>query len=132
MFIHQKTAIFFSRLSLFIIYVWFGLLKVLGVSSANPLVLDLLQETMSFMSSGNFLIILGVVEITIGILIFTGKFPKLTLVIFSAHMIATLLPLLLLPAVTWVKPWVPTMEGQYIIKNLVIMALYLNIFRTRL
>jgi hypothetical protein len=41
---------------------------------------------------------------------------------FNAHMVMTVC-LILLPAVTWMMPFVPTLEGQYIIKNLVIIAL---------
>jgi putative oxidoreductase len=43
------------------------------------------------------------------------------------HVVLTLLPLLLLPGLTWQSPLVPTLEGQYIIKNLVILAAALGI-----
>jgi uncharacterized membrane protein YkgB len=37
------------------------------------------------------------------------------------------LPLILLPNMTWTGPFVPTLEGQYIIKNVVLLALALTI-----
>jgi hypothetical protein len=43
------------------------------------------------------------------------------------HMIMTFLPLIFLPSTTWSGFLVPTLEGQYIIKNLVIIAAAMGI-----
>ena len=59
----------------------------------------------------------------IGILFLVPKATRVVLVVFLGHMVMTTMPLLLLPQMTWQKALVPTMEGQYIIKNVVLIAL---------
>jgi uncharacterized membrane protein YkgB len=125
----HKTIILFSRVSLFIIYFWFGLLKVIGVSPANPLVIKLLEKTLPFITSHQFILGLGIFEMLLGILFLIGKWRRLTVILFSVHMVTTFMPLLLLTPITWQKRWVPTLEGQYIIKNLALIATYLNIYK---
>jgi uncharacterized membrane protein YkgB len=119
----------FARWSLFVIYVWFGALKWFGLSPANPLVAGLMEKTIPFMSFGTFIVLLGTYEVLIGIL-FVIPNPKVTRVakwLFWLHMIVTTMPLLLVPAMAWQSFLAPTLEGQYIIKNLALMAVVLNL-----
>jgi uncharacterized membrane protein YkgB len=53
---------------------------------------------------------------------------KVAIALLIPHMITTLLPLLFLPQTTWQAPFVPSLEGQYIIKNVVIIALAAMVF----
>lgn len=113
----------YSRVSLFIIFFWFGILKVLGLSPASPLV-HTLYEKMFFTVHGFdvFLIIFGLFEMLIGILFLVRNCERIVLPMLAAHMVTTVLPLLFLPALAWTGPFVPTLEGQYIIKNLALIA----------
>ncbi len=124
MFKYKENLIFtFARFSLFLVYFWFGALKVLGTSAANPLVAKLLEKTLPFMTFNTFIIYFGLFEMVIGVLFLIPKLDKVTYVLFALHIFTTVMPLILLPAVTWSGFFVPTMEGQYIIKNAVLVAL---------
>jgi uncharacterized membrane protein YkgB len=116
-----------SRIALFVIFFWFGILKVFALSPANPLVSDLLAHTLPFITPDTFLIFFGLFECLIGITFLIRGFERLSIALLFFHMITTFGPLVLLPSVAWSAPFVPTLEGQYIIKNLVIMALAMGI-----
>ncbi|MBI5529954.1 MAG: hypothetical protein HY918_00425 [Candidatus Doudnabacteria bacterium] len=117
----------FARFALFVVYFWFGILKILDTSPANPLVMELQEKTLPFLSFHQFIIFFSLYEMLIGILFLFSKFDRLTILLFVLHMGTTFMPLLFLPQVTWQGFLTPTMEGQYIIKNLVLIALVLNI-----
>ena len=119
----MPISILLSRLSLFTIFFWFGLLKVLGASPANPLVGDLLAKTLPFIGFDQFIIFFGLLEMIIGITFLIPKAEKLMLFLLIPHMATTFMPLVLLPSVTWQSFLTPTLEGQYIIKNLLIISL---------
>ncbi|MFD1733839.1 hypothetical protein ACFSC4_25675 [Deinococcus malanensis] len=62
-------------------------------------------------------------ECAIGLGLLSGRFLRLTLVLLFAQMASTFLPLVFFPEETFtVLPWVPNLEGQYIIKNLVLVS----------
>ncbi len=115
------------RASLFIIYFWFGILKLIDASPANPLVADLLARTMPFITFGHFIICLGLFEMLIGVLFLIPRYQKLATGLFIIHMFVAAMPLILAPAMTWQSLLVPTLEGQYIIKNLALIALVANL-----
>jgi len=116
-----------SRLAIFVVFFWFGLLKVLGVSPANEIVELLLVETLPAFPFSVFIIVLGLAEMIIGILFIIPKAERIAILFLFLHMITTFLPLVFLPQIVWQGFLVPTLEGQYIIKNLVILALALGI-----
>lgn len=122
-------AIIFSRFALFVVYFWFGILKVLDLSPVNSLVLSLLSKMVpsSSIDPHTFLIALGIFEILIGLLILIPKFVKLALFLLVIHMIIVCLPLIMLSDLTWKSLFVPTMEGQYIIKNILIISIAFTI-----
>lgn len=122
-----KISMPLARLSLFTVYFWFGALKLFGLSPANQLVADLLTQTLPFVSANHFLLILGVIEMLIGLLFILPGYERLAIMLLVLHMITTALPLFLLQALTWKAFMVPTLEGQYIIKNMVIVALAMAI-----
>ena len=111
------------RAALFVVYFWFGILKVLQVSPAEGLVDALLVKTMPFIPEPQFVIGLGLFEVIIGLLFLSAKHTRLAILLLVVHMVTTFLPLALLPAETWANPFVPTLVGQYILKNVVILAL---------
>lgn len=121
-------SLYLSRISLFIIFFWFGLLKIIATSPANPLVESLLTKTLPFIGFDQFIIFLGTWEMAIGIAFLIPRFERIAISILIPHMITTFMPLILLPQIGWKSFLVPTLEGQYMIKNLLIIALAINIF----
>lgn len=121
----RKISSPLARISLFIVYFWFGFLKIIDVSPANPLVMDLQQKTLPFFSFEVFITLFALYEMLIGILFLFPKAIRLVIPLFIAHMVMTTMPLVLLPQIAWQSPFVPTLEGQYMIKNLVLIALAL-------
>lgn len=117
----------FSHFALSLIFIWFGSLKFFGISPANELVDALLQETLPFIPFDTFILILATVEVLIGILFLIPKMERVAITILILHMFTTILPLFMLPAISWQGPFLPTLEGQYIIKNVVLVALAIGI-----
>lgn len=127
--ITKISAIFpvFSRIALFVVFFGFGILKLFDQSPANPLVEALLKETIPFLTFGQFIIILGIWEMIIGLTFLIPRLERLAIFLLAPHMLTTIMPLILLPEIAWKSFLVPTLEGQYIIKNLVIIALAMGI-----
>lgn len=117
-----------GRFSLFLIYFWFGFLKVISVSPASPLVYKLIEAvpTPSIPIDYNFS--LGIFEMLIGFFFILPKMERLAISLFFVHMGMTILPLLFLPAVVWQATFVPTLEGQYIIKNLALITIVFTLW----
>ena len=116
-----------SRFSLFAVFFWFGLLKVVGLSPASQVVQNLFNETMPIMEFSVFIIIFGLFECLIGILFLIPGAERGVIPLLFIHMIMTAGPLFLLTGETWSATLVPTLEGQYIIKNLAIIAVAIGI-----
>jgi uncharacterized membrane protein YkgB len=116
-----------ARFGLFIVFFWFGLLKVLGLSPASGLVERLFENTIPFMSFTSFLILFGLFECLIGLLFLIRGYERLVLPLLLIHMITTVMPLFFLSGETWSAFLVPTLEGQYIIKNIVIIAVAIGV-----
>jgi uncharacterized membrane protein YkgB len=128
-FIHtiRRVSIPFARFALFVVFFWFGILKILGTSPANPMVSDLLSVTMPFITWDTFIIIFSIYEMIIGIMFIIPRYERLAIILLIPHIVMTSMPLFLLTSMTWQGFMTPTMEGQYIIKNLVIIALAMGI-----
>jgi len=108
------------RVSLGVIFFWFGALKLFPNMSPAE---DLVRNTIYFVDPNLFIPVLAVWEMLIGIGLMTGIFMRLTLLLLFLQMPGTALPLLLLPDVCFtVFPFGLTLEGQYIIKNLVLIT----------
>ena len=130
----KQISVLFSRIALFVIYFWFGFLKIIGLSPASAMVSELFGKTMahmplvSSMSPGLFVILFGVFEVIIGILFIIPGKEKWAIIAFFVHIITTTLPLFFLKTSVWSHILVPTLEGQYIIKNLALIACVLSIW----
>lgn len=118
----RKASIPFARFALFVVFFWFGILKVLEMSPASLLVQHLFEQTIPFMRFDTFLILFGLYEALIGVLFLVKGAERVVMALLALHMITTFGPLVFLPTETWQAFLVPTLEGQYIIKNLVIVA----------
>ncbi len=118
-----------ARIALFIIFFWFGILKVLGVSSAGPLVVSLVDVMFGgAVSPAQFLIWFGGFEAVTGVLVLIPRFERITFPILLIHFVATALPLFILVDITWYAPFIPTLIGQYIIKNLALLSIGIFLF----
>ncbi|MFQ5436202.1 MAG: DoxX family membrane protein [Anaerolineae bacterium] len=108
------------RIGLGIIFFWFGALKLWpGLSPAEELV----RNTTYFVNPDWFLPLLSVWEMAIGLGLIFNIFMRLTLLLLFLQMPGTALPLVILPEAVWtVFPYGLTLEGQYIIKNLVLIG----------
>jgi uncharacterized membrane protein YphA (DoxX/SURF4 family) len=118
-------GILFLRLSVGIVFLWFGVLKFFpGVSPAD----DLASRTILVLSFGLIgpeisMPGLALWETLIGVGLITGLFLRETLLLLFIQMMGTIMPLFIFPMETFARyPYVPTLEGQYIIKNLVIIS----------
>ena len=89
--------------------------------------MDLMEATLPFMEWGTFIIIFAIYEMLIGISFLIPRLARFAIALLIPHMVMTTLPLIFLPAMTWQSILVPTLEGQYIIKNLVIVALAMGV-----
>ncbi len=123
----KKIAGPVARFGLFVIFFWFGFLKVLGQSPATPLVQDLFEKTIHGIDFKTFIVLFGIFEMTIGLLFLIKGLERVVIPLLFIHMITTFMPLFILPQETWSDFFVPTLEGQYIIKNLVVIAAAIGI-----
>jgi uncharacterized membrane protein YkgB len=115
----RRNGPLLARVALAIVFIWFGLLKPLGKSVAN----DLVTRTVYWVDPGWFVPLLGWWEVAIGVCMLIRPLLRLAILLLFLQMPGTFLPLVLLPQVCFVSvPFVPTLEGQYIIKNLVLIA----------
>jgi uncharacterized membrane protein YkgB len=107
------------RLGLGTVFVWFGAPKLIpGASPAESLV----AATVPWFDPTWFVPLLGVVEILIGVCLFVRRWVRFGLVLMAGHMIGAALPLFTLPEIAWKSFPVATLEGQYILKNVVLVA----------
>ena len=119
----KRNYLLVGRLSLFIVFFWFGVLKMMELSPSVGVVHTLYDHTFWFIPWKIFIVLFGAYECVIGIIfLFPGK-EKWVLYLLIPHAITTFGPLIILPKLTWKGFLVPNLIGQYIIKNLVIISL---------
>jgi uncharacterized membrane protein YkgB len=123
-----RHGITILRIALGVVFIWFGALKLFpGMSPAE----DLVRATVPWLPGGLFLPLLATWEIAIGVGFLTGRALRITILLLFLQMPGTLAPVLLLPErVFAVFPFALTLEGQYIVKNLVLIAAALVIGAT--
>ena len=125
------SAFSFLRWSIGVLFLWFGAVKFIpGLSPAE----DLASSTICALTADVFsptgcLIPLAFVESLIGIFLILGRFLKLTLGILFLHMLGTLLTFFIFPDLMFTNfPFVLSMEGQYVMKNIIIIAAGITIW----
>jgi uncharacterized membrane protein YkgB len=117
----------FLRIGIGVIFIWFGLLKPLGLSPAA----ELLANTVYWWTPEIVVPAIGWWEVAIGITFLIPQLTRVAIFLLAIQMPGTFLPLVLLPEVCFtVIPWGLTLEGQYIVKNLVIIGAALVIGST--
>lgn len=128
-----NTNDFLVRIPIFIIFFWFGFLKIIDLSPAQQLVKDTVYW-MPFLSAESWTYVIGVWEVLIAICFLFKRTTLIAMILLFLQMSGTFLPLLILPEITFQNsnPFLPTLEGQYIIKNIIIITAALIIGRTYL
>lgn len=116
----QRWSIPLLRVSLGIVFVWFGALKVFGVTPVTELV----AATVYWVDPDWFVPFLGVVEILVGLGLLTRIGLRTILAVFMLQMAGTFMVLVLLPEVSFQdgNPLKLTVEGEFVIKNLVLLS----------
>lgn len=108
------------RISLGIVFVWFGLLKIFGHSP----VADLVIKTAYFLKPNVAVVGIGIVETLIGLGLLTGLAMRVTLLLFFLQMCATFLPVVTRPDMLLQNgnPLLLSVDGEFLLKNFVLIA----------
>jgi putative oxidoreductase len=108
------------RISLGVVFVWFGTLKALNASAVGGLV----AGTTPFLDASWFVPALGFLEIAMGLAFASGRLLRLVLPVFVIHMTGTLLVLPVLPDVAFEQgnPLMLSIVGEFVVKNLVLLS----------
>jgi uncharacterized membrane protein YkgB len=120
-----RHGITLLRIGLGIVFLWFGALKLIpGASPAEDLAGKTVEVlTFGLMRPSVSVTVLAVWECVIGLGLISGLLLRATLLLLLLQMLGTLTPLLFFPAETFTRlPYAPTLEGQYILKNLVLIG----------
>ncbi|WP_229068765.1 DoxX family membrane protein [Actinoplanes sp. DH11] len=120
----QRHGLLLLRLSLGVVFVWFAIPKLKpGLSPVDTLAQDTIGAlTFGVLTGQPATSLLAVLEFSIGVGLLLGLLLRTTLVALLLQMAGTLTPLILFPQLTWKAPGVLTLEGQFIVKNLVLIA----------
>ena len=113
------------RFAVGIVFLWFGALKLFpGASPAEDLAGRTIETlTLGLVPTSVALLILAIWEVAIGVGLIVGRWMRAVLLLLFVQMLGTVTPLILFPSETFsVFPIQPTLEGQYIIKNIVIVS----------
>jgi putative oxidoreductase len=116
----ERFALPLLRLSLGIVFVWFGILKITGQTPVGELVAD----TVFWLDPDLFVPLLGVFEVLVGVGLLFGRGLRLVLALFALQMIGTFLVLVVQPDVAFQNgnPLMLTTEGEFVVKNLVLLS----------
>jgi len=107
-----------------VIFLYFGALKLVpGYSPAESLVMETIK-TMTFdLVTGRIgVAFTGVIECGLGVLLLTGWLRRLTIYVLGLELLGILAPLVLLPTRLFDSPATPTIEGQYVLKDITLIA----------
>lgn len=120
-----RNGIVFLRISLGVVFFWFGVLKFFpGLSPAQGLATRTIERlTFGLIPSHVSIMVLATWECLIGLGLISGQLMRFTLLLLYLQMPGTMLPIVFFPDEVFMRfPYAPTLEGQYIIKNLVLIS----------
>jgi len=123
----RRTFTPVARISIFLVFFWFGAIKLMGLSPASPLAEALTVKTVGMEYFDLLFYVLAILECIIGLLFLFPKATRIVIPLLLFHMLIVCSPLVLVPELTWQQFLVPTLEGQYIIKNAVVVAVAIGI-----
>lgn len=131
----MQNTIKLMRLSLGIIFVWYGILKFFpSLSPAEDLAIKTIDIMFFHLIDGNISIkLLAILEVGIGLGFLSGFYTKIVTIVFLGHMICTFAPLFILPEFSFTQaPYAFTLVGQYIVKNIVFILVGIIIYQNEL
>jgi uncharacterized membrane protein YphA (DoxX/SURF4 family) len=120
-----RYGIVLLRISLGLVFLWFGFLKFFpGLSPAEELVTNTINRlSFGLIPPATAAFLVAALETLIGLGLITGVLMRVTLLLLAFQMVGTAMPIFLFPdQVFQIVPFVPTLEGQYIFKNLVLIS----------
>ncbi len=108
------------RISLGVVFLWFGLLKIFDVSPVSGLV----AKTIYWFDPDVVIPALGAFEVFVGTCLVAGRLMRIALPLLVLQMAGTFMVLVLLPDVAFrdSNPFLLTVEGEFVVKNLVLLA----------
>jgi uncharacterized membrane protein YphA (DoxX/SURF4 family) len=122
----MTALVWYLRFSLALIYIWFGILKPMGFSEAQPLVL----QTLSWSPLPGTMHWLGWWEVLIGVLWLVPRFTRFVFWMTMVHMVGTFLPFVIAPATSYRDSVAMlTLVGQYIVKNFALVGCAVGVKR---
>lgn len=127
----MKNVLLLSRLSLGIIFIWYGILKffpelspaeALATQTIDILFFHLIPEDISIK-------LLAFWEVIVGVGLLFGIYLRYALLLFFVHMVLTFTPLFVLPELSFTSaPYAFTLVGQYIVKNIILILMGILIY----
>ncbi|HEY3247818.1 MAG TPA: DoxX family membrane protein [bacterium] len=116
----REHGVLILRIALGIVFIWFGALKIIGRSPVG----DLVAHTVYWVDPSWFVPLLGMWEVVVGVGLLVGVALRLVLFLFWLQMAGTFLVLLLRPDLAFQQgnPLLLTTTGEFVIKNLVLIA----------
>jgi uncharacterized membrane protein YphA (DoxX/SURF4 family) len=120
-----RYGIALLRISLGIVFLWFGALKFFpGLSPAQDIAIRTMDKlAFGLISPAVSIHVLAAWECAIGLGLILGRLMRATLLLLWLQMLGAVTPLVLFPHEMFTRiPYAPTLEGQYIIKNLVLIS----------
>jgi uncharacterized membrane protein YkgB len=116
----RRWSIVVLRVSVAVVFIWFGALKVFDVTP----VADLVGDTVYWVDPDWFVPLLGVFEIAVGMGLLVRRYLRTVLGLFALQMVGTFLVLVVQPEVAFQdgNPLLLTVEGEFVVKNLVLLS----------
>ena len=122
----DKTLNWLLRGSLAVVYIWFGLLKIFNISPVAGLIQALYPSFTQF----HFIIILGVWEVVIGVGFLAQRTARWAVYLMWLQMVGIFAGLVVAPDLFFSRvPWILTTDGEFVIKNLVLLVASLVVLR---
>jgi len=115
----KRYSLRLLRYSMALIYFWFGILKVIGISPVEEFVL----RSSSWVPVPHFVIVLGIFEMVIGICLFWKPLLRIGLALLFLQLCGTFLTIFLIPEdIFTIIPYGLTLEGEFVFKNLILFS----------
>lgn len=116
----RRTSVPALRVALGLVFVWFGALKVTGDSPAG----DLVAGVLPWLPADPLVVGLGGFEVLLGLVVIAGYRVTLAMAVMVAHLLGTFLVFVSMPEVAYLgdNPMLVTIEGEFVAKNLVLIA----------
>jgi putative oxidoreductase len=116
----RRVGVPLLRISLGVVFVWFGALKIANVTPVG----DLVAGTLPFVDPVWFVPFLGGVEVALGLGLLLGRAITVISAVLVGHLCGTFLVLVMQPELAFQNgnPLLLTTIGEFVVKNVVLIA----------